>query len=491
MTAFPPTQADPDRTARMVGAICLAALALPLTFSGGAIATPDLARSFGYSGPLLSWVVNGFMLVFGALPLAAGALADRIGRRRVFRWGLSGFVLSGAALALAPGLLVVDLLRALQGLCAAATLAGGGAVLAQIADDSRRRRAFSLLGATFGFGLAFGPLAAGLALELGGWRAVFLLASGVASLSLFGGIGAIPESRSVPTTRFDIVGAALFAGVLICLTSWAVLLPGRGPGHPVEIGLLGATGLGLMAFLRSQRRGSSPMIDVSLLDNRAFLAVQALPVATCFCFVTLLVVVPLQLIGAGHDEVSAGAICMALSLPVFVIPVILSRIGHHDPRRLVAAGLGLAGLGLVGLAFVPFDGPVLPLMAVLLVIGCGTGLPWGIMDGLAIEVAPRDKAGVAAGLFSTVRVASEGIVLALVSAGHVQVLAGLAGIGDADALAIVAGGPVPAGLGDAVRTSHRVLFLSLAGLICLSAVFILRRLGRQSPAFGPAPDLAK
>ncbi|MCT7149574.1 MFS transporter, partial [Salmonella enterica subsp. enterica serovar Oranienburg] len=43
----------------------------------------------------------------------------------------------------------------------------------------------------------------------------------------------------------------------------------------------------------------------------------------------------------------------------------------------------------------------------------GTGLPWGLMDGLAISVVPKERAGMAAGIFNTTRVASEGVALAV------------------------------------------------------------------------------
>jgi hypothetical protein len=52
----------------------------------------------------------------------------------------------------------------------------------------------------------------------------------------------------------------------------------------------------------------------------------------------------------------------------------------------------------------------------MLVIGVGAGLPWGLMDGLSVGVVPVERAGMATGIFSTVRVAGEGIALAVVSA---------------------------------------------------------------------------
>lgn len=464
------------REGRMIVSICLAAMVMPLTFAGGAIATPDLARDFGESGPALFWVVNAFMMVFGALPLVAGALADRIGRRRVFRFGLIGFVVSGLALTLAPSLLAVDLLRGLQGLFAAATLAGGTAILAQLPDEKARRRAFSVIGATFGFGLAFGPVLAGLALEAGGWRAVFVLASALAALALAAGIGATPESRAEQTAPFDTFGAGLFAGMLVFLTAWAVMMPTRGFSDPLEIALVVLTILCLVAFVRWEKSHPAPMFDLDLLEDPAFLGVQALPVATCFGFVSLLVIVPLQLIGSGYSEVTAGLISMALSAPVFLIPLLLARFSGGDRRRLITFGFCVAVAGLIWLAFTPFGGPVLPLALALAVIGCGIGLPWGLMDGLAIEVAPREKAGVATGMFSTVRVASEGIVLALVSAVYAQLIVDFAGISDQAATVIVAGGPVKADIRSSVEGACSVLFVGLAALTLFSAIFCRRRL---------------
>ncbi|MCS5809196.1 hypothetical protein LNO89_29525 [Klebsiella pneumoniae subsp. pneumoniae] len=47
-------------------------------------------------------------------------------------------------------------------------------------------------------------------------------------------------------------------------------------------------------------------------------------------------------------------------------------------------------------------------MLALILCGAGAALPWGLMDGLAISAVPVAKAGMAAGLFNTVRVAGEG-----------------------------------------------------------------------------------
>ncbi|WP_042978299.1 MFS transporter, partial [Burkholderia sp. AU4i] len=113
------------RRAWVLAAVCMAAVALPLSFSGGAVATPAIGRDLHGGTVAMNWITNAFMLAFGSCLMAAGALADQFGRKRVFAIGVGGFTLMSVALAFAPSMLAVDLLRAAQGLAAAAALAGG------------------------------------------------------------------------------------------------------------------------------------------------------------------------------------------------------------------------------------------------------------------------------------------------------------------------------------------------------------------------------
>ena len=154
-------------------AVCLVALALPLSFSAGAVAVPALAGRFQGAPSALAWVTNAFMLSFGSLLLAAGGLADRLGRRRLFLCGSAGFALATLAVCLAADLRALDLARGVQGVAAAAALASGSAALAQRFEGHARTRVFALMGTMFGLGLALGPLLAGLLLQTLGWRAVF------------------------------------------------------------------------------------------------------------------------------------------------------------------------------------------------------------------------------------------------------------------------------------------------------------------------------
>ncbi|MBH1580913.1 MFS transporter [Stenotrophomonas maltophilia] len=398
-------------------AVCLAALALPLSFSAGAVAVPALARSVASSPSVLAWVTNAFMLTFGSLLLAAGGLADRYGRRRLFLLGTAGFTIATIAVCLAPTLPSLDLARGLQGVAAAAALASGTAALAHAWQGPMRGRVFALLGATFGAGVALGPLLAGLLLQALGWRSVFAV-GGVLTLAAFVlGARVLPESHG-ERGRLDVGGMLGFSLMLAALTL-ALLWLGEFGLHTVRVQLvLLATLLLGAVFICIERLHRSPLLDLSLFSQPAFLGVQLLPVATCFGYVVLLVVLPLQLLGVhGQSATLVGLQMLALSAPMLVLPMLVARWAERvGSARLCTLGLLVCASGLYLLsrhASQPSPSQWVPW---LMLVGAGTALPWGLMDGLSVSVVPVQRAGMAAGIFGTVRVAGEGIALAAVTA---------------------------------------------------------------------------
>src|SRR5476649_2884409 len=128
----------------ILAAICLAALVLPMSFTGGAVATPFIGQTFDAHPTELAWITNAFMLSFGSLLMAAGTLADLYGRKRLFLSGMLLFTGVSLLLAVAPGIVWLDILRGVQGVAAATALASGCAALAQEFDGHARTRAFSL-----------------------------------------------------------------------------------------------------------------------------------------------------------------------------------------------------------------------------------------------------------------------------------------------------------------------------------------------------------
>ena len=77
-------------------AVSVAIFMLLLDITVVNVALPDIQRSLHSSFSDLQWVVNAYSLTLAAFLLTAGALADLIGRRRVFVTGLIVFTASSA-----------------------------------------------------------------------------------------------------------------------------------------------------------------------------------------------------------------------------------------------------------------------------------------------------------------------------------------------------------------------------------------------------------
>jgi EmrB/QacA subfamily drug resistance transporter len=415
----PQTRAQtPAQTLWILGAVLLAALSMPLSFTGPAVALPAIGRSLGGSAIALNWVTNAFMLSFGSCLMAAGALADQFGRRRLFLLGVGGFALASLALAFAPTIVWLDVLRAVQGVAGAAAFSGGAAALAQEFDGHARTRVFSVLGTTFGVGLAFGPVVSGFLIEHLGWRAVFLTVAVIAALALAFGWRCMRESRDPEAQGLDWLGAISFTAALTLFTCAVLEAPEHGWGDRGVVGLLASSGVLLLAFVGVEHRVERPMLDLSLFRYPRFIGVQFLAAAPAYSYVVLQVLLPVRFIGIeGYGALEAGRMMIALSAPMLVVPIVAGMMTRWIPAGMIAGvGLLTAAAGLAWLAQCAPGQDAAHLVAPLLVIGFGISLPWGLMDALAVSVVPKERAGMAMGIFSTTRVAGEGVALAVVAA---------------------------------------------------------------------------
>jgi MFS family permease len=403
--------------------ICVSALVLPLSFSAGAVATPAIGRELGGDPMALTWITNAFMLSFGSLLMAAGAVADQFGRKRVFTVGVALFTATSLALSIAPTVFWVDALRAGQGVASAAALASGSAALAQEFEGHERIRAFSALGTTFGIGLAFGPLIAGALIEVSGWRAIFLLTATLGATALLVATPRMRETRDPNARGLDWPGTLTLTSSLALFTYGVIKAPQSGWTSASVVALLASSCILLTAFIVIEIRVKRPMLDVTLFRYPRFVGVQILPIGTCCCYIVLVVMLPIRLIGIeGLRELEAGWLMLALSAPMLGVPALAAFATRRIPAAvLCGVGFLIAAAGLYWLSLFHWGDSKLGLVMPMLLIGVGAGMPWGLMDGLSVSVVPKERAGMAAGIFNTAKVAGEGITLAIV----VAVLSGL------------------------------------------------------------------
>ncbi len=391
---------------------------MPLAFTGPTIALPTIGAALGGSPVSINWATNAYLLTFGSLLLAAGALADRYGRKRVFVIATGAFAMLSMMLAFSPDMTSFNLIRAAEGVMAAGAMSAGMAVLAQEFDGPGRLRAFSFVGISFGVGLSVAPIASAWLFEMFGWRSIFALVITFDVIAFIIGMAFMTESRDPDATTVDWPGSVSFTAALALLTTAILEGPGRGWSDPVVIAFFGMSAVFLLLFVIIERRTARPMLDLDLFRYRQFVGVQLLAAAPAYGFVVLLILLPIRLVGIdGMSASEAGQTMLALSAPLLVFPLLAGSLTRWiSPATLCGLGLLITSGGVLWLGLVPIGAGNAALVPALLLIGVGISFPWGLMDGLAVSVVPKERAGMAAGIFGTVRVAGEGIALALATA---------------------------------------------------------------------------
>jgi EmrB/QacA subfamily drug resistance transporter len=185
------------------------------------VAFPSIGRSFPSVAPsTMSWVLNGYTIVFAALMIPAGRLADRIGRRQVFLTAVVVFTVASMLCGIAPtaGLLIA--FRVLQAIGAAALVPSSLAMVLQTFPKDKVPVAVAIWGTFGALAGAAGPTLGALVVEDLGWRWAFYINLPVGIVSLVLGYKVLPFGKEAN--------------------------PGRLP-DPLSIGLL-ISGLGLAAY---------------------------------------------------------------------------------------------------------------------------------------------------------------------------------------------------------------------------------------------------
>ncbi|WP_394825694.1 MFS transporter [Pendulispora albinea] len=387
----------------------IALFLIPFTLSGASVALTRITADLHTTLAATQWIVNGYCATFAGFMLVTGSLADRYGRRRMFLAGVALFSICALVSALATNIVLLDLARVVAGIGAAATVTGASAVLAQAFTGAARTRIFGLFGATIGLGLAFGPSMAGLLMGSFGWRSAFGL-PGVIGLITLAFFRLLPESRHAVTATMDWAGTAAFTSALMALILVVVEGPELGWTSPlVLIALLGSLVL-FPLFIRIERRVSDPMLDLRLLTSPRFLGPSIAMVAIVAVFGPLVVYLPSYFMATqALTAARAGALVLLLTGPMLVVPILCGMVTHWvNPSTQVLASLVMVGAGAAWFAGTDrYIGP-------LLLMGIGIAIATGLLDGMAVGSMPAEQAGMASGLFNTIKLTGETLAIAIV-----------------------------------------------------------------------------
>ncbi len=347
----------------------------------------------------LSWVLNAYAIVYAALLIPAGRVADRYGRKGGFLIGLAVFTVASAACAASEGVWWLVMFRVVQAAGAALlTPASLGLVVASVPLE-RRARAVRIWAATGAVAAALGPAVGGL-LVSASWRWVFLVNVPIGIVALAAAAWFVPRSRDESVTRIpDVLGALLLAISIGALTLGLVEGPSWGWGSARVDAAWIATAIGLIGFGISSARHEAPVVEPALLRVRPFAWANVTALLFGVPFAAALLTNILWMQDVWHY--SAVRVGFAIAPGPMMVPI-FAAVAHRLAARipvgvLVAAGCALLGVGsvttsaLVG-ARANYAGEVLPGWLIG-GIGVGLALPSILSSATADLPAARAATG--------------------------------------------------------------------------------------------------
>jgi EmrB/QacA subfamily drug resistance transporter len=398
------TQLYPRRWQALgVLSVCLLVVSMANTILN--VALPTIREELDASSSALQWIVDGYLLVFAGLLLAAGSLGDRFGRKKALLTGLTIFATGSVLSATAESSGALIAARALTGLGAAAIMPATLSILTNIFPDHERPKAIGIWAGVAGLGVALGPSTGGFLVEHFSSGVIFLVNVPLALGCIAAGMWLLPESRDPASPKLDPVGAALSVAGLTALVWSLIEAPERGWTSPVILAGFGIAAAVTALFVAWESRSEHPMLDVSVFRNLRF---SGASVAIGFVFFALMGVMYflttyLQTV-LGYSAFEAGLRLLPAAVGLMsmsrVAVTLTERVGT---KAVVAGGLGIVAAALVLLAGADASSGYELVWPSLLLMGAGMGLAMSPATEAIMGALPRAKAGVGSAMNDVVR----------------------------------------------------------------------------------------
>ena len=357
---------------------------------------PAIARDLGVPVAGVQATLAVFLAAFALGQLAAGPLADRLGRRAMIRGGLGLFLAGTVAGLVADDLLALHAARVVQGLGAAATIVAGRAVARDLFEGAELARVLALVTIAFALVPGLTPLLGGGLEALGGWRWTFAATAAFGLLVALGARGITEGARpitgaeatqSTPHVYLGLLGdrrfrrpalasAAAFAAMSAFFAGSPVVFLERLGVTPLEYGLyppLAVSGFVVGGLAVRRLAGRVPPDRLMALGARVMvLAAAAMTV--------------LPMAGLVHKHAfNAGMVAFVSGLGVVLplaVAAALTPFGHVAGRAAAMLGFLQMGGGALGALAVPAALTAFPVagFAVVMLAAVGTGAAWLALD---------------------------------------------------------------------------------------------------------------
>lgn len=356
----------------------------------------------------LSWVLNAYTVVYAAMLIPSGGLADRHGRKKVFLVGVALFLAASVACGLAVSVEWLVAARALQALGAALLTPASLSLVLAAFPANKRAVAISLWGAVGGLAAAVGPSLGAFVIASLGWQWAFYLNVPLGMLAIGRGAILLTEARQPSRGRpLDLAGMGL---LIVGIGALALSIVHAESPDWSRRELLTTAGIGLASvfgFVAWARVATAPLVDLGLFRNATYRYANLATLSFGTAFSMMFFAFFFYMNSIWHYPLPLAGLAMAPG-PLLVVPVaawsgrLASRHGH---RPLLVAGCLIYAASALWFLLVPGTEPAylthwLPGM---LLSGTGVGMVLPSLSGAAVSHLPADRYAVGGAINQAIR----------------------------------------------------------------------------------------
>jgi EmrB/QacA subfamily drug resistance transporter len=373
----------------------------------------------------MSWVLNAYTVVFAAMLIPAGGLADIHGRKRLFLIGVALFLVASTACGAAGNVAFLIVARALQATGAALLMPASLSIVLDAFPKEKRAVVVSIWGAVGGLAAALGPSLGTFLVDKMGWPWAFYINLPLGAISLWRGATRLREFKGTPKTpRVDWVGVSL---VIIAVGGAAMAITQSDSPHWSRADLWAtgvAAAIALTAFIAWARTARHPHVDLSLFQNPTYSAVNLATLTFGTAFAMMFFAFFAYMTAVWHYSLPVAGIAITPG-PLLVIPTavitgrLAARIGH---RPVLVTGSVLYAASGLWLLLVPGSTPayVTDWLPGLVMSGIGVGMVMPSLSGAAVAGLPAEHYAVGSAVNQSVRQIGSvlGVAVTVVFIGH-------------------------------------------------------------------------
>ncbi len=222
---------------------------------------------------IMNWVVSIFLLMTAVSTPLYGKLADSIGRKPVFLFGIALFVIGSSLCGLAQNMVELILFRVIQGLGSGAVQPVAITIIADLYTLQKRAKMLGLNSGFWGVASVIAPLLGGFIVQHLSWHWVFYINVPIGIIAFLLVVFCLKEPKHNAKSKLDLQGTIWLVILLLALMFFLQDL-GEATNFVIMAILAALVIISVIMFFRSEKRAEDPIMPLSMLKDREFLALN-------------------------------------------------------------------------------------------------------------------------------------------------------------------------------------------------------------------------